>query len=300
MRSVTVSVVIPALNEAESLPHVLPRIPRDVHEVILVDGRSDDGTCEVARSLMPGIKIVKQEGRGKGAALRAGFAAATGDIIVHLDADGSTDPAEIPAFVGALLGGADYAKGTRFIQGAGSDDMTPLRRMGNKAFVMMTNLLFRSRFSDITYGYNAIWRHHRDKLAMEIDGWAHEIVGNIRVKRHGLRVVEVASWESPRVAGEAKLGTFSAGWSILVAIIAERFQALEPAGVASAHPIVTAPRLLVALPIFQSSTAGIADALPELEERTPTLLPVDGLMAVDNLVPTEALVSADAGLSASA
>ena len=96
MRSVTVSVVIPALNEAESLPHVLPRIPRDVHEVILVDGRSDDGTCEVARSLMPGIKIVKQEGRGKGAALRAGFAAATGDIIVHLDADGSTDPAVSP------------------------------------------------------------------------------------------------------------------------------------------------------------------------------------------------------------
>ena len=178
--------------------------------------------------------------------------------------------------------------------------MTPLRRLGNKAFVMMTNLLFRSQFTDITYGYNAIWRHHRDKLAMEDrPGWAHEVVGNIRVKRHGLRVVEVASWESPRVAGVAKLGTFSAGWAILLAIIVERFQPLEPAGVASAHPIVTAPRLLVALPIFQSSTV-IADALPELEERTPTLLPVDGLMAVDGLVPAEALVSADAGLSASA
>src|SRR6058998_2153306 len=88
----TVSVVIPAMNEAENLPYVLPRIPAWVHEVILVDGNSTDGTVEVARQLWAGIRIVRQQGRGKGAALRSGFAAATGDIIVMLDADGSTDP----------------------------------------------------------------------------------------------------------------------------------------------------------------------------------------------------------------
>ena len=95
----TVSVVIPTLNEEENLPHVLPRIPVWVNEVLLVDGHSTDGTVEVARRLRPDIRIIRQEGRGKGAALRTGFAVATGDIVVTLDADCSTDPAEIPAFV---------------------------------------------------------------------------------------------------------------------------------------------------------------------------------------------------------
>src|SRR4051794_10414522 len=103
-----VSVVIPAWNEAENLPHVLPRIPSWVHEVILVDGNSVDDTVAVARRLLPTIRIVTQKGRGKGNALSSGFAAATGEIIVMLDADGSTDPGEIPAFVGALLCGADF------------------------------------------------------------------------------------------------------------------------------------------------------------------------------------------------
>lgn len=221
LRDVTVSVVIPALNEAESLPHVLPRIPRDVYEVILVDGNSTDDTVAVALRLRPDILIVRQDRPGKGAALRAGFAAATGAIVVHLDADGSTDPAEIPAFVNTLLDGADYAKGSRFMHGARTDDATPLRRLGNWAFVFLTNVLFGSRFSDITYGYNAVWRDQHSLLAPEIDGWAHEIIGNIRAYRRGLRVVEVASCEAPRVAGEAKLRTFSAGWTILKAIVGE-------------------------------------------------------------------------------
>src|SRR5947209_7456738 len=74
---IRVSVVIPALNEAENLPHVLPRIPKGVYEVLLVDGNSKDRTVEVARELLPTIRIVQQQGRGKGAALRTGFAAAT-------------------------------------------------------------------------------------------------------------------------------------------------------------------------------------------------------------------------------
>src|SRR5437763_14550916 len=111
-----VSAVIPALNEAENLPHVLPRIPTWVHEVILVDGQSSDDTVQVAQELWPTIRIVPQAGRGKGAALRSGFAAASGDIIAMLDADGSTDPAEIPAFVGALLSVAIFAYRSRFLK----------------------------------------------------------------------------------------------------------------------------------------------------------------------------------------
>jgi glycosyltransferase involved in cell wall biosynthesis len=217
-----VSVIIPALNEAQNLPLVLPRIPVWVYEVILVDGGSNDETPEVARRAYPAIRVINQLGRGKGAALRSGIAAARGDIVVHLDADGSTDPAEIPAFVGALLAGADFAKGTRFIQGGGTADMPVLRRIGNWVFVTLANLLFHVRFSDITYGYNAIWRRHQSALALEISGWPQEIISNIRLTQAGLRVVEVASFEYRRLAGEAKLTTFAAGAAILVAMLRER------------------------------------------------------------------------------
>jgi glycosyltransferase involved in cell wall biosynthesis len=220
--TVRVSVVIPALNEAENLPHVLPRIPDWIHEVLLVDGHSTDGTVELARRLRPSIRIVQQQGCGKGAALRSGCAVATGDIIVMLDADGSTNPTEIPAFVGALLAGADFVKGSRFLQGAGTVDMPMLRKVGNAALVMLANVLFRTHFTDITYGYNAVWRCHKQQLALEIDDWSHEVISNIRVAVAGLRVVEVACFEDKRIAGEAKLKTFSAGWQILRAMLRER------------------------------------------------------------------------------
>src|ERR1700726_3268525 len=100
-----ISDVIPARNEAQNLAHVLPHIPSIVSEVILVDGNSTDDTIAVARELLPSIHIVKQMGKGKGDALRAGFAVCTGDIIVTLDADGSADPKEIPCFVAALVAG---------------------------------------------------------------------------------------------------------------------------------------------------------------------------------------------------
>ena len=219
-----VSVVVLALNEAENLPYVLPRIPTWVHEVILVDGHSTDHTVAVARRLCPEIRIAIQEGRGKGAAIRTGFAVATGDIIVLLDADGSTDPAEIPAFIGTLIAGADFAKGSRFLQGGGTADMTRLRRLGNRFFVLLVNLLFGTHFSDITYGYNASWRRYAPLLALEIDGWANEVISNIRVARSGLRVTEVASFEYERIAGEVKLVALPAGWVILKAIVKERLR----------------------------------------------------------------------------
>jgi glycosyltransferase involved in cell wall biosynthesis len=216
-----VSVVIPALNEAECLPHVLPRVPAWIDEVLLVDGDSSDDTVAVAVHLRPGVRVVAQQGRGKGAALRTGLLCATGDIIVTLDADGSTDPAEIPAFLGALLAGADFAKGSRFLQGAGSADMTGLRRWGNWGFAMLANVLFHTHFSDLTYGYNAVWARNRWALALEIDGWPHEIITNIRVATTGLKVVEVASFEYARVAGNAKLRLIPAASAILAAIFGE-------------------------------------------------------------------------------
>lgn len=153
----SISVVIPARNEAQNLHYILPRIPSIVSEVILVDGHSTDDTIAVAQQLLPTIQIIKQIGKGKkGDAVRAGFNASSGDTIVMLDGDGSTDPEEIPRFVEALLAGYDFAKGSRFIQGGGSSDITPLRRLGNYALCKLVNVLFSIWFSDLCYGYNAL------------------------------------------------------------------------------------------------------------------------------------------------
>src|SRR5262249_62318310 len=105
-----VAVIIPTLNEARTLPYVFSRLPGDVHEVIVVDGHSVDDTIAVARHLRPDVRVVQQTRTGKGNALACGFEAATGDVIAMVDADGSTDPGEIPKFVHALLSGADFAK----------------------------------------------------------------------------------------------------------------------------------------------------------------------------------------------
>lgn len=214
----TVTVIVPAKNEARNLEHVLPRIPEWVDEVILVDGHSSDSTVAVAQYLLPSIKVVHQVGRGKGDALRAGFAAATSDIIVMLDADGSTDPAEIPAFVEALVGGADFVKGSRFAAGGGTADMSHLRRFGNWGFTTLVKVLFGGSFTDLCYGYNAFWRRTLPQLNLDGDGFEIETIMNVRALRTGLNVVEVPSFESERVYGESNLRTFPDGWRVLKAI----------------------------------------------------------------------------------
>ncbi len=218
-----VSVVIPTLNEAQNLPHVLPRIPNWVHEVLLVDGNSTDGTCEIARQLRSDVRIITQRGRGKGDALRSGFKAATGQIIVMLDADGSTDPAEIPLFVDALLRGADFAKGSRFIKGAGTSDMPFYRRLGNWGFVWMVRLLFGGRYSDLCYGYNAFWMHILPSINLDADGFEIETKMNVQVLRRQFNIVEVPSFEMPRLFGTSHLRTIPDGLRVLKLILYEAY-----------------------------------------------------------------------------
>jgi glycosyltransferase involved in cell wall biosynthesis len=233
-----VSVIIPALNEAENLKHVLPRIPNWVDEVVLVDGNSTDNTVDIARSLRPDIRIVQQQGRGKGAALRTGFAVATGEIIVMLDADGSTDPAEIPAFVGALLAGADFVKGSRFLQGGGTSDMSLHRKLGNWCFVVISRMLFGGNYSDLCYGYNAFYARVLPQLELDGDGFEIETQMNLRVLRAGLKVAEVASFEADRIHGESNLRVLPDGWRVLKTMIKERFRAHPAPRVAQSNQVI--------------------------------------------------------------
>jgi glycosyltransferase involved in cell wall biosynthesis len=220
--SLKISLIIPTLDEAENLKVVLPVIPDIIDELIIVDGGSADSTLDVVRELRPDAKIIFETVPGKGTALRRGFEAATGDILVMMDADGSMDPMDIGTFVAALEAGADVAKGSRFLQGGGSADMTILRRVGNRALTRAVRLTFGGRYSDLCYGFMAFWRHVLPTFDGDVQGFEIETFLNIRALAAGLRVVEVASFESRRIYGESHLRTFRDGSRALITIGRER------------------------------------------------------------------------------
>lgn len=233
-----VSIVIPTLNEAPNLPHVFARIPPDVHEVILVDGHSGDDTLAVAQRLRPDVRIVMQTRRGKGNALACGFAAATGDVIAMIDADGSNDPAEIPRFVAALVDGADFAKGTRFAPNGGSSDITRIRSFGNRVLSAIINVLYRTHYTDLCYGFNVFWQCNVPVLNLDAtspapsdgtcpwgDGFEVEALIHVRVAGAGLIVQEVPSFEHSRLHGVSNLNAVSDGMRVLRTILTERRRA---------------------------------------------------------------------------
>jgi glycosyltransferase involved in cell wall biosynthesis len=229
-----ISIVVPALNEALNLSVVLPQLP-EVHEVILVDGGSVDGSVAAARRALPGVITVRQTRKGKGNALAAGFAQVTGDIVVMFDADGSADPLEIERFVKVLTDGADFAKGSRFIQGGGSADITPIRRAGNMFLNGVFNAGFDSSYRDLCYGYNAFWADMiplldlpdhtlpptADGKMMWGDGFEIETVINCRFAASGAKIVEVPSVEKLRLFGESNLHAVSDGLRVLKTLLTE-------------------------------------------------------------------------------
>ncbi|WP_349903873.1 glycosyltransferase family 2 protein [Parafrigoribacterium humi] len=247
-----ISIVIPAMNEAKNLEVILSELP-PVHQVILVDGNSVDDTVATARRVMPGIEVVHQTRTGKGNALACGFAAVTGDVVVMFDADGSADPTEIPAFVDALMAGADVAKGSRFCAGGGSEDITVFRRLGNFGLNVLTNLLLKTRYTDLCYGYNAFWASVLPYLDLPDvslpkladgrmhwgDGFEIETVLTCRVKAANLTVTEVPSVERLRIFGVSNLNAISDGFRVLRTILQERSRVVKVPGVVSARPAHT-------------------------------------------------------------
>ncbi|GAA3631138.1 hypothetical protein GCM10022200_12530 [Microbacterium awajiense] len=232
----TISIIVPARNEAKNLEVVLPLLP-DVHEIIVVDGHSVDNTPEVARRVRPSVDVITQTRRGKGNALVCGFQRATGDIIVMFDADGSADADEIPRFVDALIAGADVSKGSRFMRGGSSEDITFHRNLGNKFLNLLTNVLLGTRYTDLCYGYNAFWRRIVPSLDLPDvdipgaegqmlwgDGFEIETLLNCRFAENRMRVVEVPSVELPRIHGESNLHAISDGLRVLRTVLDERMK----------------------------------------------------------------------------
>ncbi|HEY0518903.1 MAG TPA: glycosyltransferase family 2 protein [Ilumatobacteraceae bacterium] len=211
----SVSVVIPTLNESRNLPYAMWRLPECVTEVIVVDGRSSDDTALTAALMRPDVRVVLEPTKGKGAALKRGFSEATGDIIVMLDADGSADGGEIQRFVDVLLAGADFAKGSRFLPGGGSADLTRIRTLGNQTFTGLVNLICQTRFSDLCYGYNAFWRDCLQFVDIDVSGFEVETRLIMSVAAAGFAMVEVPSWEYNRVHGTSNLHAVQDGLRVL-------------------------------------------------------------------------------------
>lgn len=286
-----ISLIIPAKNEAKNLPWVLERIPETVDEIILVDAHSTDDTIAVTLKYFPDAIIMQQKANGKGSALVTGMLAATGDIIVMIDADGSMDPIEIHGLVGALLSGSDVVKSSRYVAGGGSDDISHLRNFGNQGLRIVSKVLFGHDWSELAYGYAAFWKDilpalHLDPIVENGDpaskkeygrGFEIEALLFTRSQRIGLKVAEVFSFEYPRIYGESNLSTFKDGWRVLDALFRERLRKLPK------HPEHTLEPVMIVggSPKFMSGishyTAQLVNSLSKFETAT--------LILMRNLVP---------------
>ena len=220
----SITALICTLNEesALSVSSALNQIPEIIDEVLVVDGHSEDDTVKLVKEARPDARILYQPGKGKGNALRHGFRHATGDIIVTLDADGSTDPREVPKFVDAILSGYTLAKGSRFLKNR--PVMPPHRRFGNWVLTTTTNILFGTNYTDVCSGYNAFWSTEIDKIGLTKDGFEMEQQMNARAKRAGLKVIEVGVRDEGRLGGESKTRDVRQGLTDLLTIIVERFR----------------------------------------------------------------------------
>lgn len=221
----TVSAVVPAMNEARNIAWVLGRMPASVDEVVLVDGASTDDTVEIARRVRPDVIVTGQDRPGKGSAVRAGLATATGDAVVMLDADGSMDPAEIDSFVERLAEGYDVVKGSRFLSGGGTSDMTPLRMAGNSGLVTLVNQMYGAEFTDLCYGYVGFRQSALERLGLTATGFEIETEIAVRALTGQLRVGEVASFESLRHYGDSNLNAARDGLRVLRTLVGSWFQA---------------------------------------------------------------------------
>jgi len=215
-----VSVIIPTLNEEGNIGHVIRRVRKVLdgakYEILVVDGYSKDRTVPIATSM--GARII-YDSKGKGSALIKGFAAARGDILVSMDADLSNEPKEMRLLIDSIEIGYDICMGSRFITGGGTQDMPAFRKFGNRMFVGMVNMFFHSNYSDLCYGYRSFRKDRIKGLRLSENKFAIETEISIMAAKRGLKVIEIPSVEKKRRAGEAKLRTFSDGWSILMTIL---------------------------------------------------------------------------------
>lgn len=201
----SISVIVPTRNEAANLLPVLATVHPFADELLVIDGHSHDGTREIAVAC--GARVIVDDRRGKGAAIRRGIEEATGDILVFVDADGSHDPRDIPALVAPILAGeADHVSGSRML--GGSDELHAtihqfVRLFGSQVITLSINYTFGVRLTDCQNGFRAIRRDVARRLGLveQITTIEQEMI--IKTLHRGYRIAEVATHEYQRANGES-------------------------------------------------------------------------------------------------
>jgi hypothetical protein len=224
----SVTVVIPCRNERGNIENAIRRMPAfapDI-EVIFVEGHSKDGTfeeCERVRAAFPArdIKVMRQDGKGKGDAVRKGFAAARGDILMILDADLTVPPESLPKFYDALVSGrAEFVNGTRLVYPMEAEAMRFLNNIANHGFAILFSYLLNQRFTDTLCGTKVLWRRDYARIVAnrgyfgDFDpfGDFDLIFGAVKLN---LKIIEVPIRYAGRSYGETQISRFTHGWLLV-------------------------------------------------------------------------------------
>lgn len=230
--SLPVSVVVPCRNERGNIENAILRTPKlgTWQEIIFVEGNSSDGTyeeCERVRAAYSDhqIQVLRQDGKGKGDAVRKGFAAARGDILIILDADLTVPPESLPKFVEALESGkGEFINGTRLVYPFESGAMRFLNTLANRAFASIFSWLLNQRFTDTLCGTKVLRKAHYDKIVAnrsyfgDFDpfGDFDLIFGAAKLN---LKIIEVPIRYADRRYGETQISRFRHGWLLLRMVV---------------------------------------------------------------------------------
>lgn len=235
------SILIPTLNEEENIRHVLEELLLfidDTYEIIIIDGGSSDRTVQIARNYP--VRILFASG-GKGAAIDEGARHANGTYVLIFDGDFSHRSSEIRQYVDELDNGADLVKGSRFLPGGMTNDMTAIRLVGNRLFLKLSNLTSGSEFTDLCYGLFAARKELFETLDVNDGSFAFDARFVVRAVRKGYSVKEVASRERTRLNGVSHLRISFDGLKILEAILTETIFGWVGIGRKVAHKKVILP-----------------------------------------------------------
>jgi len=220
------SVIIPAYNEEKTIAAVLTALFREVpnlHEAIVVDDGSKDNTAQIVEEFcqeIPRVRLIRQpSNQGKTAALRAGFAASTGEIVIVQDADLEYDPVDIPGLIEPIENGkADVVFGSRFLTRRASRILYFRHYMANQFLTFLSNLFTDLNFTDVETGYKAFRGEIIRNMIIETRGFGFEIEVTAKVAKLKCRVYEVPISYYGRTYEEGKKIGFKDGLEAILYI----------------------------------------------------------------------------------